>query len=255
MGSRTNTVLIVDDDPSTALALGPRLRACGLAIETARDAMAAIDKLRRHRYAAIVISPLIRRNLNGFVVLSYIEEEQREILPRVFLLTVLPYETIKRIAPAVASRLFSKSADDTLVQAIVACCGGGDLETERTLPSVLLAEDDAETARIEKEILQELGYSCRWVSTGVETLDALNTADFDALLLDVVMPDIDGAQILAMLQEKKPDLLQRVIVVTGLPGRYLDDLRHYPVRGILQKPVDPRGLRELLDNAERVGDR
>jgi CheY-like chemotaxis protein len=245
MGSRTDTtVLVIDDDPSTGEALRPNLRAAGLAIETARDAMTAIDKLRRNRYAAIVLTPLIRSGLNGFVVLSYIEQEQHEMLSRVFILSVLPYETIKRIAPAVASRFFSKPADDSLARAIVGFCG--DHRPEPMVPLVLLAEDDAATAQVEREMLQEMGYSCHWVSRGGEVLEALGTGSFDALLLDIVMPGIDGAGILRTLKEKNPEWLQRVIVITGLPELYLDHLRQYPVRGILQKPVDPRALRDLL---------
>jgi CheY-like chemotaxis protein len=237
-------ILIVDDDPSTEVALAAPLAESGVEIDTARDSMTAIEKLSRGPYTAIVITPLIRYALNGFAVLSYIEQEQREMLPRVFVLTVLPKETIKRMAPAVLSRCFQRSEQAALAEALVEFCGRTGAGPPKA--RVLLAEDNAETARIEGEILHELGYAYRWVSCGSDLLDAVRSTRFDALLLDMVMPDVDGLKMLEALRTTEPDLLRRVVVVTGLPPQYLEEVRGYPVCGILPKPVDAEKLQSLL---------
>ena len=182
-------------------------------------------------------------------MLSYIEQEQRETLSRVFVLTVLPKETIKRMAPAVLRRCFRKPGYPALAQALIDFCGR--TESDQPSVSILLAEDDAETARIESEMLREMGYSCHWVSRGSDVLRAVQSARFDALLLDMVMPDFDGFELLRALQEIEPDLLRRVVVVTGLPEQYLGEIHDYPVCGIVPKPVDPQKLQSLLARCAR----
>jgi len=245
MRSQTNNrILIVDDDPSTEAALVVPLQEAGLEIDVARDAMTAIQALSGTHYAAVVITLLIRHGLNGFAVLSYIEQEQPGILSSVFVLTVLPKEAVKRMAPAVLPRSFRKPGCGALARALVEFCGRAD--PDRPTASVLLAEDDAETAKIERTMLHELGYSCRWVCRGSDVLDAVRSARFDALLLDVVMPDVDGVEILQALRTTEPELLRRVVVISGLPGQYLEEIQDFPVCGVLPKPVDVRKLQSLL---------
>jgi len=239
-----NRVLIVDDDPSTDTALVAPLREAGLEIDIARDGVTAMEILRHANYAAIVIAALIRHNFNGFAVLSYIEQEQPELLSKVFALTVLPKEAIRRMVPALHSRTFRRTESAALASTLIEFCGR--TRQHQAGASVLLAEDDAETARIESEMLRELGYSCRWVGRGSDVLDAISSSRFDAVVLDVVMPDVDGVEILKTLRTTEPDLLRRVVVLTGLPGQYLAEIHDYPVCGILQKPVDVGELQSLL---------
>jgi two-component system cell cycle response regulator CpdR len=240
-----NRILLVDDDPLTEAALAMPLRDAGLDIDAACDGMTAMQKLSGAEYAAIVITPRIRHGLNGFAVLSYIEEEQPDMLSRVFVLTVLPMATIKRLAPAVLSRSFFRTESMALVHALVEFCGRTGIK--KAGYPILLVEDDAETATIEAEILHELGYSCRWVSRGSEVLTAVRSARFDALVLDMVLPDIDGIEILHALRDIDPDLLRCVVIVTGLPAQRLQEIHDYPVCGILSKPVDAQSLEFLLE--------
>ena len=106
--------------------------------------------------------------------------------------------------------------------------------------------NDAETARIECEILHALGYAYRWVCRGSDVLNAIRSARFDALLLDVVLPDVDGVDSLEALRTTEPDLLRRVVIVTGLPQQRLEEIPDYPVCGFLAKPLDTRRLESLL---------
>src|SRR5207253_3063935 len=120
----------------------------GLTVETASESLAAMEKLRTGRYPAIVLDPMIRHGLNGFAVLNYIELEQPETLSHVFLLTAMSRQTITRTAPGLIPRFFRRPREIQLAAAAVI----GSIERqsirERPKRSVLLVEDDSETARV-----------------------------------------------------------------------------------------------------------
>ena len=130
-------VLIVDDDAATAAALGAAFERAGLIAEWVEDAFAAIDKLRQHDYAAVVLDPTMRRRLNGYMVLNFLELEQPKTLQKLFLFTGMPEQTIRHTAPSVLPRLFRKpSALPLVAAAIIEACrrqalaqveGGGEL--------------------------------------------------------------------------------------------------------------------------------
>lgn len=117
-------VLVVDDDPSVAIALAAPLRAAGLEVESVLDGSTAFHTLTDGEYAAVILDPRIRQTLNGYAVLGYIECERPRLLPHVFLLTGLSRQTISLTAPALLPRFFRKPADLAALAAAVAEASG-----------------------------------------------------------------------------------------------------------------------------------
>jgi len=246
-----NVVLIVDDNLETISELRNRFMDAGLVVETAGESLAAIEKLRTGRYPAIVLEPMIRHGLNGFVVLNYIELEQPETLSQVFLLTAMSRQTITRTAPGLIPRFFRRPREVQLAAAAVIASIERQSIRERPKRSVLLVEDDSQTARVTSDGLEQLGYTCEWLPGGGKVLETVTASRFDAIMLDLIMPDLDGFAVLECLKSQKPELLRRVVVTTGMPGKYLGSIDRNRICGIVQKPVDFGELRHLL---HRCGD-
>ncbi len=102
------------------------------------------------------------------------------------------------------------------------------------------------TANATRCLLQELGYSVEWAQNGVDALEALATHDFSAIILDLIMPDMDGFHVIEHLHTEKPALLRKVIVTTGIPEKYARAVDPESVAGIIRKPVDAGTLERLL---------
>jgi len=77
---------------------------------------------------------------------------------------------------------------------------------------------------------------------GATAIAALANADFDAIILDLIMPDVDGFTVLERLRATKPHLLHRVIVTTGIPEKYAVDLESTGICGVIRKPIAVRDL-------------
>lgn len=78
---------------------------------------------------------------------------------------------------------------------------------------VLLAEDEVNLGMILEQYLTARGYAVTMVRNGRDALDALRRDTFDVALLDVVMPEIDGLEVLRLTREDP--LPPEIIVITG----------------------------------------
>jgi PAS domain S-box-containing protein len=116
---------------------------------------------------------------------------------------------------------------------------------------VLVADDDLGIARTLKEILERDGCEVTTASDGLEALEKLGTGHFDAVLTDVVMPNMDGHELFLEIQRRWPGL--PVLMMTAFHYDKDHIIKRSKVAGLatvlFKKPVDPEKLREKLAEA------
>jgi two-component system, NtrC family, response regulator AtoC len=111
--------------------------------------------------------------------------------------------------------------------------------------NVLVIEDDAAARAPLCEFLASAGYEVRGAATGAEALEALAAAPADALLLDLVIPEPDGFEVLRRVRERDPRV--PVIVLSALS--HAEDVVRAMKLGAtdyLPKPFDPAELDLVL---------
>ena len=82
--------------------------------------------------------------------------------------------------------------------------------------NVLIVDDDPIVCEMFADVLEELGYRVVIEAQASQVLDLVRRSAFDAVLLDLVMPEIDGLALLEQLREERRDL--PILVVTGYGG-------------------------------------
>ena len=114
--------------------------------------------------------------------------------------------------------------------------------------SVLLVDDDAAVAETLNEMLTREGLNVQRAATGTEALTILAEHDFDAVFLDLRLPDISGQEVYARLAAEQPETARKVIFVTGGLWRVDNrDLRgKLPPQPTLPKPCSAAQIREVL---------
>ncbi len=116
------------------------------------------------------------------------------------------------------------------------------------IQSILLVEDDPDAQAAVRFALQELHQiHLRICSSAREALSAAADFPADVLLLDVMMPEIDGASVLAGLRQLAIHRDTPAIFVTSLVDP--EDMRYYRslgVAGVISKPFDPLTLGERI---------
>ncbi|HXG22049.1 MAG TPA: response regulator [Methylomirabilota bacterium] len=82
--------------------------------------------------------------------------------------------------------------------------------------TILLAEDHSSLRDIVGVYLMRQGYHVRTAGSGQNALDILAAEDVDLLLLDLMLPGMDGFEVLRRIREQRSDRLPYVVVVSAL---------------------------------------
>ena len=82
---------------------------------------------------------------------------------------------------------------------------------------ILQVEDDPTAAQSVEQMLKSKGYLCETTAYGVEAVELASRNDYDIILLDIMLPDIDGYEVLRRLQAAQ--VSTPVLIQSGLIGR------------------------------------
>lgn len=107
-----------------------------------------------------------------------------------------------------------------------------------TKPSVLVVEDDAAIRRLVHMVLQREGYSVESAGDGMEAVLKLGVVDYDAIVLDLMMPNLDGFKLIDTLAQSDPQRLRRVIVTSAASPAVIRERLHGQPFETLHKPFD-----------------
>jgi CheY-like chemotaxis protein len=120
---------------------------------------------------------------------------------------------------------------------------------------VLLVEDHVTTREGTARILSGEGAAVLEAEGGREALDLLSRGGVDMVLLDMMLPDLDGREVLRSIQDRRPAGLCGVVVLTGdLTPERLDEVKRLGADALIGKPIDVAVLADTLSNFRRPGD-
>ena len=112
---------------------------------------------------------------------------------------------------------------------------------------ILLAEDDEAMRTYLVRALENAGYSVAAVDRGTAALPLLEAEDFDLLLSDIVMPEMDGIELAQRCSETSPRT--KVMFITGFAAVSLRPNHQLPQSKVLSKPFH---LKDLVLEVERM---
>jgi DNA-binding response OmpR family regulator len=114
-------------------------------------------------------------------------------------------------------------------------------------PRILIIEDDPHVVGLLQQLLHEEGYEVSVAEDGLAGLLALRSVEADAVLLDIMMPDVDGERLLAqVLEEHDGRLPVPILVITGSPDGARRCRELLGDDDVFAKPFDPADLLSRL---------
>ncbi len=112
------------------------------------------------------------------------------------------------------------------------------------IEKVVLVDDDASIRRIAQISLVKLGpWQVDLAASGPEALALLANRHPDVLILDVMMPEMDGPTTLSLVREKFPDFNRPVIFMTAkVMTTEVQEYLNLGAAGVIGKPFNPKDL-------------
>ena len=112
---------------------------------------------------------------------------------------------------------------------------------------VLVVDDEWHVVHLIKKNLEKIGVEVRTAYDGVEALEQLSLEDFDLMILDVMMPRLDGFEVLKKVRTNPETEDLRVIMLTAkVQDRDLFEGYHYGADMYLTKPFNPKEITGLF---------
>jgi DNA-binding response OmpR family regulator len=126
------------------------------------------------------------------------------------------------------------------------------------MPRILVAEDDPDIAHLLAHYLQRAGFEAEMVSSGRDVLPRIKKAPPDVLLLDIMLPDLDGLEVCRAVRGDQATATIPIIIVTAR-GEESDRIVGLELGAddYITKPFSPNEviarIRALLRRAHRIG--
>ncbi|MDP1749793.1 MAG: response regulator [Reyranella sp.] len=201
-------VLVIDDDVTARELMTTYLLEQGFAVETASSGIEGLKRARELHPVAITLD-ITLPDIDGWTVIAALKGDPELSDIPVVIVTIID-EARRGVALGAAGYLTKPIARTKLLDVLSA------FRASARPTTVLIAEDDDEQRQRVREILDAQGWVVMEAANGRLALDALASQVPDVILLDLMMPEMDGFEVVAALQANPAWRDIPVVVVTAL---------------------------------------
>jgi signal transduction histidine kinase/ligand-binding sensor domain-containing protein/DNA-binding response OmpR family regulator/HPt (histidine-containing phosphotransfer) domain-containing protein len=257
-------MLVVDDNASARNMLEVQLRSLGFETSAAPNGQAALELLRQRSYDVVLLDCDMPEP-DGVDTL-----QQLRALPGgdgqavVLMLTAYAREQDKQLEELTRSHAWiDKPVNPYLLRSTVLGALGIDAGMPpprlAATPSpaaqrirgarVLVVDDNAINQQVAAEVLQRAGVSVDLAGSGEEATRMIDLVLYDAVLMDIQMPDMDGYQATARIRSVARHAALPIIAMTAhAVAGYRERCLSMGMNDYVTKPIDPDGLYAVLAN-------
>jgi adenylate cyclase len=201
-------VLVIDDDATARELLSEQLKAEGFSVVTAAGGLEGL-KLAKELRPSVITLDVIMPDLDGWSVLAALRQDSELAEIPVIMVTILDQQ--RRAVALGAAGYLTKPIDRERLHRLVERFRAPAQPTR-----VLLVEDEAFHRERIRGWLESQQWTVQEAANGREALDHLHQGKPDLILLDLMMPEMDGFQVVATLQKEPGWRDIPVIVITAL---------------------------------------
>lgn len=258
-------LLIVDDNETNRHILTRQVAAWGMEAQAVSSGPEALTLLRTRNGFDLAILDMQMPVMDGLTLARRIRQiEEAATLPLVMASSVGSRETLKEesyfaayltkpIKPKHLLAALTGIFDETAVVVNPPVKKAIDPDMGRNHPlRILLAEDNLINQKVALRILERMGYQADLAASGLEVLEAMQRQQYDVVLMDVQMPNMDGVEATEQIRDIWPKEQQPAIIamtanaLTGDREKYLEA----GMDDYISKPVRIQELMDALANCQ-----
>jgi len=261
---RGRRMLVVDDNANARLVLAEMLTSMSFKVDTAGSGAAALEAVASRAaegapYQAVFLDWRMPE-MDGLQTAAGIRALGLTPLPRLFMVTAFGREELLKAAEAVGIEdvLIKPVTASLLFDTVMRAFGAFREETQTAAAApqewaqqlaplrgarILLVEDNELNQQVAGELLQDAGFVVAVADNGRTALDMVQRADYDAVLMDMQMPVMDGVAATIALRgmPRFADLPIIAMTANAMP-RDRERCLAAGMNGFVAKPIDPAEL-------------
>src|SRR5439155_2288460 len=251
-------VLIVDDNATNRRILVAQTARWGMVPRETGTPSEALDWVRSGQRFDIVLSDMLMPEMDGLEFAARLRETDGATrTPPVVILSSIGVRDREEawVAGWLAQPVKPPALHDTIATVLLGVVAAQPV-AETVPPAttdaplgeqhplrILLAEDNAVNQKLALRLLQQQRYEATVAGDGQQAIDALANGDFDVVLMDVQMPELDGVEATRRIRTRWPDRRLRIVAMTA--NAMAGDRETYLAAGMddyISKPIRPADL-------------
>jgi PAS domain S-box-containing protein len=254
-------LLVVDDNATNRHIVRLQAQSWAMLVDEAASAREALDKLGRGEHYDLAILDIQMPDMDGIALAREIRNRKIDHLPLVALSSLGRREANAEglnfsaflTKPIKQSQLYNVLVEVFAGQTVSVRGGKPEFEYDHELGSrlplrILVAEDMAVNQKLMQAMLGRMSYTAEFASNGIEVLKALKAKEYDIVLMDVQMPEMDGLEASRQVRRQFPPERQpRIVALTA--NAMVEDreaCREAGMDDYLSKPVQVKELQAAL---------
>ncbi|HAJ34747.1 MAG TPA: hypothetical protein DCL15_03490 [Chloroflexi bacterium] len=255
-------VLVVDDNLTNQKILCHHLYQWQMTPTAVASGAAALEHLESGNACDVVLLDLQMPEMDGVMLATAITQRLGASAPKLLLLTSMDYDVTAIRAAGIVAHLRKPVKPALLHDALLSLWGQTQAAPKTTTNSpqwdrqmaerlplrILVAEDNLVNQKVIQTMLGRLGYRADMVSDGRQAVEALRRQEYDVIMMDVQMPEMDGVEATLTIRREMPSERQPYIIAMTA-NAFEDQRRTYLESGMndyVSKPVQPDRLLAAL---------
>jgi len=260
-------VLVVDDNATSRLIVRELLTDWGMEVSEADSGAAAVQAIEKAGEGSGAFGLiLLDRTMPEMEGLTLVERLCRRASTRDSVVVMLGSDSVHDEAPhcrqlGIRAYLVKPVKQSNLLEVAMTVLGSPAADQPDTGPlppatcgalsrRILLAEDNAAAQLLVRRRMESLGHSVCIVDNGSEVLRALEEAEFDLVVMDVEMPEMDGLEATRAIRRKEVECGGHIPIIAMTAYAMEEDrdrCLEAGMDGYVSKPVDPLHLQREIE--------
>jgi signal transduction histidine kinase/DNA-binding response OmpR family regulator len=244
IADRAGSVLIIEDDRRSADLLQVYLEGAGYTVAMARDGVEGLELARRLEPAAVILDILLPR-LNGWDLLAELKGDPATSAIPVVIVSMVD-EQGAGFALGAAEYLVKPVDRTRLIDALARCA-----VTPRDRPTLVAIDDDPVDLDLLEAVLAPEGWAVVRATAGEEGVRVVRRERPDLVILDLLMPDVDG---FAVVEQLRADPVVEDVPIVVLTSKDMTRADHERLAGQISYLAQKGTFQpaELVDLVARV---
>jgi len=261
---KNRKVVILDDNDTNLKILSSQLHRYGFIVTTSNNKKDTLKNIEDNKFDLAIID-MQMPDTSGIIVAGEIRKLKNGVELPMILLSSVKVEFNNDEKKLFSSKLLKPAREKRLWQAMLKAIGNkkeavqGTVKPQKEkLPvfenaKVLVAEDNLINQKVTGSILKNMGITPDIVANGKEAVEACKNKDYELVLMDVQMPEMDGLEATEKIIEYFAVSSTRIApVILAMTANVLEesknDCKRVGMQGFISKPVAPMELSKNLQN-------